>query len=95
MIKCNSQKHKGRNKTRNKSHQARGTPWQGQVDVLAKEAHEGLLILFDTHLGSSTAANQQHLLLRALHLHQHFFLDLVEGLCASQLLGSLLLGEKT
>ncbi len=92
MIKRNSHKHEGRNKTRNKSHQARGIIWQGQVDVLVKEAHEGLLILFDTHLGSSTAANEQHLLLWAqpLHLLHHLFLDPIEGLCASKFLGLLL-----
>jgi len=78
------------------SHQARGIICQGQVDVLVKEAHEGLHILLDTHLGSSAAANEQHLLLWAqpLHLLHHLLLDPVEGLCASKLLGSLLIRHK-
>ena len=58
-----------------------------------QEAHEGRLILFDTHLGSSTAANEQHLLLRPNHFIS-FTISLLIQLKASVPLALLLVRHK-
>ena len=74
------------------TYQARSIVRQGQAEVLVKEVDEGLLILLDAYVGGSTAAQQQHLLLRAhpLHLLHQLLLDPVEGLTPPKLLGPLL-----
>ena len=88
--------HKDTKPAREEGYQAGGVVRQGQVDVLVKEAQEGLLILLDAHLGGGAAAHQEHLLLgsQPLHLLHHLLLDPVEGLCAAKLLGALLVRHK-